>query len=152
MVSPMSFIRDRLQQMPYWLRIVSRVFLTFAFVFPVFALLIAVFGKSNLAGKEVSQNNFFDALLILLMGIFFGVLVYGFVHATRWVRPLCFLLVLTPYLDALADHLSLIHIRMLFYLNSAAWLALVTWYLYFYQPVKDYFALSQKPAIRDAED
>ncbi|HEY1716846.1 MAG TPA: hypothetical protein VGH42_00965 [Verrucomicrobiae bacterium] len=92
-----NFASDRLQQMPYGLRVVSKVLLTFAFVFPIFTLLLILPHGSNahysINGTPVTYDEFLKRghfSVFFLIGIYSGILVYGFICASRWSRPFCF--------------------------------------------------------------
>lgn len=78
--------------------------------------------------------------MFFLIGIYSAILVYGFLHAHRWSRPLCFL----PFAISLA--MALIRppssLGLVLYACSGPSLAvaLLVWYLFFHQPVRNYFA------------
>src|SRR5450432_3693227 len=111
MRSIIHFVSSRLQQMPYGLRVVSRVLLTFAFVFPIFTLLLVLpLGRGvhySINGTPVTYDEFLRRshfLSFFLVGICSGILAYGFIRASRWSRPVCFLPFVVSFITAFIYH------------------------------------------------
>src|SRR5215472_3886454 len=139
-----NFVSNRLQQMPYGLRVVSRVLLGFAILIPIMTVLSMLSGNHghySINGKSVSYDEFFHRggfVMCFLIGIYCAVLVYGFLCAHRWSRLLCFL----PLAISLA--LALIHpppspgLALYTWVSLSLAVAFLVWYLFFHQPVKNY--------------
>ncbi|MGA2281564.1 MAG: hypothetical protein ABSG80_14820 [Verrucomicrobiota bacterium] len=146
----LDFVNGRLQQMPRGLSVLTNAFLLFAVLFPVVTLLLLVaHGHDSyfvINGTQVTYDEFWRRggfWTFLLVGIYCAVLVYGFLHASRWSRPL-FLLpcVVGPILAVIYHHTTL---TLYNYLSGLFGTALLVWYLYFRQTVRDYYAKTHKP-------
>ncbi len=148
------FVSSRLQQMPYGLRVVSKVLLIFAFVFPIFTLiLLLAHGQHShfvINGKQVTYEEFLHRggfLQFFLIGIYSAILVYGFLHASRWSRPLCFLpFAISLFLAVFHSSQAPLATALYGYLSLICSAALLSWYLFYRQTVRDYYARTQKPA------
>ena len=146
MRSILRFVNHRLRQMPYGLRVLTKVLLLFAFVFPVIAIIsILMHGGStyySIGDKQVTYDEFTRKsgfLQSFLTGIYCATLVYGFVHATRWSRPLCFLPFTMSFIYGLF-HPQPPPSPTLNYVMLICQVTLLAWYLYYRQTVKDYYA------------
>jgi len=148
----MHFVNVRLQKMPRGLAVFTKVFLIFAAIFPVLTLLLTLlplldhghYIHYTMNGTEVTYDEFARRsgfVWFVLVGFFCGVTAYGLLHASRWSRPLVVLPVATS--PVFAVWVVIQHHRPLspapFFISFFT-LALVIWYLYFRQTVRDYFA------------
>ena len=148
----LNFVNGRLEQMPRGLSVLANVLLLFAVLFPVLTVLMLVLhGYSShfvMNGKQVSYEEFWQRggfLTFFLIGIYCAVVVYGLLRASRWSRPLLLLpWVAGPILAVIHHHTTLTLYNYLSGLFSAA---LLVWYLYFRQTVRDYYAKTHKPVV-----
>lgn len=143
------FASNQLRQMPYGLRVLSRVHLWFAFLFPASTLILLLMHGPNspfsfsVGGKHVTYEEFLRSggfLWFFLFGIYSGVLAFGFLRATRWSRPLCFLPTFVWLFATILHPKRLFSIAVYHYLIFACEVGLLVWYLFFRRTVRDYFA------------
>jgi predicted membrane-bound spermidine synthase len=145
----LDYVNRRLQQMPHGLSVLTNVFLLFAFLSPAFTLvclLAYVLGNHSISGVQVSYSEFWRRMHLLTffgLGIYSAVLAFGFLHATRWSRPL----LLLPFVCS--PILGVIHRSSTFtlynYVSALFTIILFAWYLFFRQTVRDYYAKTQNP-------
>ena len=152
MRSIIHFVSSRLQQMPYGLRVVSKILLTFAFVFPIFTLLLVLpHGRDahySINGTPVTYDEFLRRghfLPFFFIGIYSGILAFGFIRASRWSRPFCFLPLVVSFIMALAHHQPSFAVALYDYSSLVLSVALFVWYLFFRQSVRDYYSRTQAP-------
>jgi surface polysaccharide O-acyltransferase-like enzyme len=145
-----QFVNNRLQQMPYGLRVVSRVFIAFAILFPVITILsILPYGQNahySINGTSVTYNEFLKRgtfLPFFLIGIYSGILACGLIRVSRWSRPLCLLPFIVAFISCFFQKQPSLAVAAADYLIQVLMITLLTWYLFFRQPVKDYFAAKQ---------
>jgi hypothetical protein len=148
-----NFVSHRLQEMPFGLRIVSKVLLVFAFVFPIFTLLLVLpYGRGihySVNGASVTYDEFLRRghfIPFVFIGIYSGILACGFIRAARWSRPLCFLPFAVSFILAFIHHQPPLTVAVYDYLSLSLLVALLAWYLFFRQTVRDYYAKTQAPA------
>jgi hypothetical protein len=146
----LHFVNSQLQQMPRGLSVLTRVFLVFAIIIPVIILLtVAAQGRYSyfvLNGRQVSYQEFWrdgGLLTFLIIAIYSAILVYGFLHASRWSRPL----LLLPFI-ALPIWGMFRHATFSLYgaLSSVFTIAILVWYLFFRRTVRDYYRRADEPA------
>ena len=154
MRSIINFVSSRLQQMPYGLRVVSRVLLIFAFFFPIFTVLLVLpLGRHahySINGTPVTYDEFLRRghfLPFFLIGIYSGILAYGLIRASRWSRPCCFLPIAVSFIMAFIHHQPPLAVALYDYLSLILTVALLAWYLFFRQTVRDYYAKVQEPVV-----
>jgi hypothetical protein len=144
------FVNSRLQQMPRGLSVLTNVLLLFAVLFPLLTLLLLVaHGRDShfvINGTQVTYDDFGRRggfLTFFLIGVYCAVLVYGFLHASCWSRPLLLLpFIVSPILTFIRYHGTLAPYN---YLISFLAIALLVWYLFFRQTVRDYYAKIDEP-------
>lgn len=134
MVSFIKFISFRLKQMPYGLRSVTRVCLLFTVFLP---LSLLPFGDHFIGGHRVSFGEFWirgGGVFFFSLGVFFALIAYGFLHATRWSRLLCILppLVYGVYFAFNRNVLVGVFQALVFEF-------IIVWYLFWKSTVKDYY-------------
>jgi len=146
MRSIIHFVSSRLQQMPYGLRIVSRVLLIFAFVFPIFTLLLVLpHGRDvhySINGTPVTYDEFLRRghfVPFFLIGIYSGILAYGFIRASRWSRPICFLPFFMLFITGIIYHQPPLAVALYDCLILVLQVTLLGWYLFYRQSVRDYY-------------
>jgi succinate dehydrogenase hydrophobic anchor subunit len=147
----LDYLNRRLQQMPRGLSVLTNVFLLFAFLLPAFTLLCLLayaLGTHSVNGVQLSYSEFWRHMRLFTFfgfGIYFAVLAFGLLHATRWSRPLLLLpWVVGPILAVIHHHAKL---TLYNYLSGLFSTALLVWYLYFRQTVRDYYAKTHKPVV-----
>jgi hypothetical protein len=137
--------------MPYGLRLLTRLFITFAILFPIFALVFLLayaLGNHSINGVQVSYSEFWQRMNLLTLfgsGVYSAILSYGFLHASPWSRPLCLLPVVVSSILAVIHRYSALTIYN--YLNFICFMAILTLYLYFRQTVRDYYAKTDNPVV-----
>jgi hypothetical protein len=148
MRSIIHFVSSRLQQMPYGLRVASRVHLGFAFGFPIMALLFMLPHGQNahylINGTPVTYDEFLRHVpfrLFFLFGIYSGILTYGLIRATNWSRPLCFLPFAISFILALIYRQPPLAVALCNSLSPVLIMAFLAWYLFYRQSVRDYYAM-----------
>lgn len=141
------FVSSRLQQMPYGLRVVSRVLITFAFIFPTTTLIMLLaHGKYShfvINGKQVSYEEFVQRggfLFLFIIGIYSIILVYGLLRASSWSRPLCFLPFVVSLILAIFHGQPPLSVALRYYLSLACGISILVWYLFYRRTVTDYYA------------
>jgi len=146
MRSILHFVCSRLQQMPNGLRVVSKVLLTFAFVFPIFTLLLVMpHGRDahySINGTPVTYDEFLrhgHFVPFFLIGIYSGILAYGFIRASRWSRPFCFLPFIVSFITAIIYHPPPLAVVLYNCVSLVLTAAILGWYLFFRQSVRDYY-------------
>jgi surface polysaccharide O-acyltransferase-like enzyme len=152
----LNYVNGRLQQMPRGLSVLTNVLLLFAVLFPVITLLILVGAHNHDArfiidGRQATydefwrRNGYLSYLPFFIIGIYSGILAYGFLHASRWSRPLLVLPFIVSFvLDVIYHHATLAFYR---YLSPLLFITLLVWYLFFRQTVGDYYAKTHKPVV-----
>ena len=144
-----GFVSRRLQQMPYGLRVLTKVLLIFAFIFPIVTVISLLSHGSHfyfvISGKQVTYDEFLRRggfLTFFLIGIYCAILVFGFLRASGWSRPLLLLPPVASPIFAVIYH----HVVPFYnYLISLFGIALLVWYLFFRQTVRDYYARTHEP-------
>jgi hypothetical protein len=118
----------------------------FAFLLPVFTLLLLILPAPDsgyaINGAQVTRDEYLirsGFLTMFCTGVYCGVVAYGLLYASRWSRPLLLLPPVVNLAFAVIRH----HATATFYdyLSSVIIIALLIWYLFFRQTVRDYFAV-----------
>ena len=138
--------------MPYGLRVVSKVLLTFAFVIPAITLILLFAHGQNshfvIDGKQVTYEEFLHRggfFQFFLIGIYSAILAYGFLSAARWSRPLCFLPFVVSFILAFTHQPPPLVIAICDYSSLVMSVALFVWYLFYRRSVRDYYSKIQAP-------
>jgi hypothetical protein len=113
----MKFVIRRLRAMPNGLAWITRIHM----VLPIVALLI------------VYQDFLHYLALFIFTCVYSVAVVYGFLHASRWSRPV---ILLSYAIPPFFRH----EMTVSGYLSWILTAGILAWYLYFWQTVRDYYA------------
>lgn len=138
--------------MPYGLRVVSRVLLGFALVIPPTAVITLLthgqFSHFVINDKQVSYDEFLRRggfLVVFFIWIFSAVLAFGFLRAASWSRPLCFFPFVVMFVMVIWRRQTTLSAALYDFLVLGCEVAILVWYLFFRQTVKDYYGKTQQP-------
>jgi hypothetical protein len=140
--------------MPYGLRVLSKVLLVFAFVLPILAVILLLTHGAHfqffINGKQVTYDEFMRQrgfFHLFLFGIFCAILVYGFLHASRWSRPMCFLPLAVQFILSLFHPQPPLSVALRNYLILICEVTLLAWYLFYRGTVKNYYSRMQGASV-----